>query len=106
MTTMKRGDLLPLYTSTLEAPAGVPIDLTGCTVKFIMTVAGGSTPKVSAAATVVSAAAGTVRYDWTGSDTDTVGSYRAVWEITYPSTKKRTVPSRGYLPIEIQDDLG
>lgn len=106
MIAMKRRDLLPSVTNTLEAPRGTPIDLTGCAVKFIMTPTKSSTPKVSRAAVIVDAVAGSVRYDWTGTDTDTVGSYRALWEITYPSGQTRSVPSTGYLRVVIEDDLG
>jgi hypothetical protein len=61
---------------------GVVKDLTGCTVKFRMRAVGSSTLKVDAAATVVSAGAGSVRYDWQTADVDTAATYLVWWTVT------------------------
>lgn len=68
--------------------AGVAKDLTGCTVKAKMRAVGSSTLKVDTAATIVSAAAGTVRYDWAALDVDTAGSYLFWWEVTTTASGK------------------
>lgn len=75
------GNKNPSITETITID-GVPKDLTGHTVKLKMRLANSSTLKVNADALVVSAVAGTVRYDWTGTDTDTAGNYLLWWEVT------------------------
>ncbi len=102
--TIKKGDLLPAITATLSDANGV-VDLTGSTVKFIMTSVRSSTPQVNAAAVIVSPTAGSVRYDWAGTDTNTPGDYKAEWEVTLPSTKKLTFPNDGYLWVQVIGDL-
>lgn len=102
---IKRNDRSPSFTSTLEAPAGTPVDLTGCNVKFIMTKDGESSPKVNAAATIDSVLDGEVSYSWGVTDTDTAGLYRAEWEVTFAGGVKRTWPAEDYLYINVQADL-
>lgn len=104
--SIKRGDRRPPFTSTLEAPIDTPIDLTGCTVKFLM--AAKDSPyavKVDAAATIVSAVDGTVSYAWGATDTDTIGTYEAEWEITYGDGTKMTVPGDSYLYVRVVRDV-
>ena len=102
--TIGEGDRLPEINATLKVD-GVAIDLTSATVKFIMADTDG-TLKVDAAATVVSAAAGTVKYAWIAADTDTPGEYTAEWEITFSDTRKETVPNGPKLTVQITPQLG
>ena len=103
--TIKENDLLPEIQYQLQDSVG-NIDLTTATgVLFIMSIEKGTPNKVSAAATIVTPATGIVKYVWTGTDTDTPGDYQAEWEITFPGTKKLTVPNDGYISIEVMADL-
>jgi hypothetical protein len=61
-------------------------------VKFKMRADGSSTLKVNTAAVVVSAVAGTVRYDWAAIDVDTAGDFLGWWEVTLASGKTQDTP--------------
>jgi len=100
---IKRNDLLPAIEATLKYVDGTAINLTGATVKFIFTKPDGTV--INRSATVVSAAAGTVKYEWQTGDTTIAGVMRAEWEITFPGGKL-TVPSQGHLSILVTEDLG
>lgn len=97
--TIRKGDREPSYSCTLFS-ANRPIDLTGITVRFKMTLRGAVTPKVDAVAVLVDEVSGKVRHDWGETDTDTAGNYDARWELTYPSGNKRTIPA-GLDPLRI-----
>lgn len=91
--TIKRNDLLKTLRVRLSDVNGA-INLLNTTVAFHMTAAVDGTPKVNAPASIEDAAGGIVTYAWQGTDTDTAGTYIAEFEITYPSGKKLTVPTK------------
>jgi hypothetical protein len=101
---LKAGDLLPALTAALKDGNGSPIDLTGATVTFRMRKRGATALTVDAAASVVSAAAGTVRYDWLSGDTDTHGLYDAEFRCELTGGRE-TVPNDRYITVRIQSVL-
>lgn len=103
--TMRQNDRLPSIAATLKDATGAAIDLTGATVKFQMNAVVGGANKVNASATVVTAASGTVQYDWAAGDTDTSGEYTGCWEITFSNGKKLTCPNGSNYSITIVADL-
>jgi hypothetical protein len=101
--TIKRGDRSPSVEATLRK-AGVVVDLTGGTVQFVMKSKHGGTLKVNAAAVIVSASAGTVRYDWAAADVDTAGTYHAEFKFTLAG-KIMSFPNDRSLVVVIEPDL-
>lgn len=71
------------------------VDLTNCTVKLYMTPKGSHSTKTvnGATVTVVSATAGTVRYQWASNDIATVGEYDAQFVVTNAASKETTFPT-------------
>ena len=84
--------------------AGAPVGLTGCTVKFYMKNATTGSVKINGVAcTVTDAVKGKCRYSWTGSDTDTVGTYLGEVEVTFGDGKIQTGFKQ--LSISIRDNI-
>lgn len=81
------------------------LDLTGCTVAFVMRLNSAAQVKVNAPAVIDNAPTGKVSYAWSAGDTDTPGKYRAEWVITYSNGRKRTVPAGGYDTVEVIANL-
>lgn len=104
--SIKQHDRSPDFSVTLEAPVGTPVDLTGTTVTFLMTLVGATTAKVNTTATVDSAEDGEVSYAWGATDTDTAGLYRAEFQVTFAGGIKRTFPADDYLYVKVVSDLG
>lgn len=104
--TLKCHDRLPSIQAVLSS-GGAPVDLSpvGTAVNFIMRTEAGSTVKVNAAATIVTPAAGVVRYDWQAIDTDVPGKYVAEWQVTWPGGKRQTFPTLTFHSVEIVQDL-
>ncbi len=75
------GDRSPSITENITID-GVAFDLSSSTVRFKMRRANSSTLTVDQPAVIVSAPAGTVRYDWGATDTLVAGDYLAWWEVT------------------------
>lgn len=101
---IKRNDTASSFQVTLLDANGDAVDLTGATVKFIMSK--GTTVKVSHSAIIVNATSGQVRYDWETGDTDEGGFYRAEWEVTDSQNRIQTFPNPGYDEVVITQDLG
>lgn len=92
---------------SLEATMGA--NLTGATVVFSMapkSPAGAALKVSAAAAVVVDAASGAVRFDWGANDTDTAGNFQGEFIATYTATGiKRSYPVASYLEIQVISHL-
>lgn len=107
--TIKRGDDLPNFSTTLEDSTGSAVDLSNKTVTFNMQKEGSSGLKIDGGSvTVTDAANGAVKYNWDGSsDTDVSGDFKAEFVSTDDTTSDvETYPSDGFITITIEDDLG
>lgn len=109
---MKKHDTLPaVKIAVVERDANnpgqtTPVDLTGCSAKFIMvTDDTARTVKVNAAATITDAVNGKIQYLWTSPNTDTSGDYLAEFEITFGGGGKLTLPADDSLGVKIVDDF-
>lgn len=74
--------LLPLLTATLSDAAGVLNLSAASEVRFQMRAPGATLLKVDAAAEIVNAAGGQVRYLWQATDLDTEGLFIGWFEVT------------------------
>jgi len=95
---IKQNDTKPSIVAQLFQDSS-PVDLTDATVKFHMETT------INAAAVVVDAATGTVRYDWEPGDTATAGTFRAEFEVTFNDGSVETFPNNDYLTIVVKQEL-
>ena len=66
----------------------------------------GATKIGAGAVTISSDTDGTFfQYDWLTGNTDTEGDYEGEFQITLASTKIETYPNKGFIPIEIPEDI-
>lgn len=86
-----QGDTAPAITATIALKSDLsPVDLTGASVRFQMRKPDDRRFTVNAVATIVTAAAGAVRYAWATNDLTVPGEYVVQWEVTYPDTRIQT----------------
>lgn len=108
--TLKRGDTAPALQVTLLDATGAAIDVTGATIAFHMKLrqhaANNAVPLVvDGSVDLVDASNGVVSYQWGSSDTDETGDFVGEFVVTFADSTVRTVPSPGYIPIRIVEDL-
>lgn len=102
---IKQGDTSPDFVADLKNPDKSAVVLTGATVKFHMRSSRrGSTPLVGNAS-IVDAFIGRVKYEWTSSDTASVGDYEVEFEVTFADGKVETYPNDGYLEVSISEEI-
>ena len=104
---LKKDDLRPNVTATLKDANDAVVDLTSASsLKFIMTLAGASTPTFSSTAPIITPSTGSVGYTWSSGNTSTAGVYNAEFEVCWSIGVYQTVPAEDYLEVEIIEDLG
>jgi hypothetical protein len=85
------GATAPAITDIIQ-DAGVPVNLTGATVRFQMRRDLSAVLTVDSAATVTGATTGNVSYTWATGDTATEGQYIAWWKVTLSTGKIQHTP--------------
>lgn len=114
---IKRNDLLEPIEMRAVDEDGNAVDLNAedvVSMKFIMTRDGAAAPTISnGEITIVQEGTGggatnlgVCQYEWQSGDTDKDGRYWAEVEITFTGSKPKTFPTKGYIPIVIEPDLG
>ena len=104
--SMKQNDTSPAIAAYLLDQDENPIDLTACTVRFIMRKRGETNYKVYQTVTIVDEDTGRIRYNWDAADTDEAGTFDAEFEVTYSDGTIETFPNDTYVTVNILDDLG
>lgn len=106
--TIKSDDQLPEIQAVLKDDDGNVVNLTGVDgVRFIMKNKQTGETKVDAPATIITPAAGLVKYSWEPEDTDTVGVYNGEFEVEFTSGDKlETFPNWKHIQIKVFGDLG
>ena len=104
MFTIKQNDDLPILELQLFDYDNNPINLELCSVKFHMSDRHGEV-KINRPVKIVNTETGEVRVNWLNGDTDSIGMYQSEFEINMPDGKIVTVPSDGYLTINIIKEL-
>jgi len=102
---LKKSDTSPeIAIQVTKESDATSLDLTGASATFSMK--RGNTTKVdNATASVSDPTNGVVKYLWIAADTDTTGTYRAEFTVTFPSGKIATFPSNGFIEVEILDSI-
>lgn len=103
---IKQDDQLPELQATLKDSTNAVVNLSGCSVRFIMRDKSTGETKVDAPATVVNAAGGVVKYSWAVGDTDIPSTYKAEFEVQFPDTRLGTFPNSSYMQVKVTPDLG
>jgi hypothetical protein len=108
---IKDGATEPALVATLRDDDGNAVDLTGASVEFRMKQAGADALKVDDACLVTDSSGGEVTYEWSASDTDTVGHYNAEFAVDYSGETGNNFaadeyfPSDEYLSIRVMSHL-
>ena len=89
--TFVQGDTSPAIRATITHDSdGTPVNLTDCIVRFQMRKADDRRFTVNVIASVTSAVAGEVSYDWGANDLAVPGTYSVQWEVTYDDDRIQT----------------
>jgi hypothetical protein len=107
---IKRGDTGPAIEFTLRDQNGNRVDISGYQdINFYMRdVEEGLLAvenNVSGGVGVADAERGNVYYEWESGDTDEIGNYHAELEVIYNDGTRETFPNKGFIDIEVTEDL-
>jgi hypothetical protein len=107
---LRQGDTTPPFRTRLRDEGGNNVDLTASTVRLHARDDYDYLVKIDAVAVVdpdqtAIGNRGYVDYTFVPADTDTAGRFLAEWEVTFPSGKVQTFPTRGYDRIYIYGQI-
>jgi len=98
---MKQNDTSPDLQVTLKDGDNNAVDVTGATIVFSMSDIGGVVKVSEQSVTSVTEASGIVKYTWASGDTDTPGTYKGEFEVTFVSGAIQTYPNSSAEKLEI-----
>src|SRR5688572_17713744 len=98
------GDELPVISATLTDPDGAAVNLTGCTITLKAKHRETGTA-YSFACTIISAAAGTVKYTWVSGNLTLVGMYDLRFDVVTSGGTSFSCPNYRYLTMQVQGNL-
>lgn len=101
---LKQNDTRNTLKLTLLNKDDVPVNLEGCSVRFLMKK--DNDIVVDSEAIVHDAENGIVWYPFQDGDLRESGTHNAEVEVTYPDFKIETFPTIGYISIVVSKDLG
>lgn len=104
--TIKQHDQLPELTVILTDSKSAIVNVTGASVRFIMTNKSTGVKSIDQPATIVDPTNGVVKYTWANGDTDTSGSFSGEFEVKFPDTRVETFPNSKNINIKVFPDLG
>ncbi|WP_176222087.1 BppU family phage baseplate upper protein [Tuberibacillus sp. Marseille-P3662] len=102
---IKQNDTKIALKAVLENESGA-IDLTGATVRFLMSNYSRSENIIDGLGDIKDAVNGEVWYVFSYDETDQAGIFKAEFEATFSDGRIETFPTEDYLTIEIIQDLG
>jgi hypothetical protein len=102
---IKRGDTKGVFVDTLTLN-GTPVNLTGCTLLFLMRRKGKPLKSVQQTGLIVDPLGAAVQYQPILADVNQSGVYEQEWEVTFPSGQVLTFPNYAWNIVNILRDLG
>jgi hypothetical protein len=104
---LKQNDTSPALDAILTDANGAAVNVTGSSVRFHMLKIGETALKVNGPASVIDGEAGHVRYALQVGDTDTPGTYKAEYQVTFPDGSIETFKNTpDQLRVVITPELG
>lgn len=101
--SIKKNDRRPVLRVQLQRDDNSVVDLTTATEVRLKVDAPLS---INGVCDIITASQGIVEYVWQAGDVDVEGQHKAEFEVTWPVGIPETFPSRGYLIVQVEKDLG
>lgn len=102
---LKKGDLVPVLSLTLQDADGEVVDLTGAIVQFNYQLRNPEGSVINRYPIIYDAENGIIEYYWEAADTSTIGIYNGEFVVTFDDNTQMTFPARGPFVFEILDDV-